>query len=195
MAAAPASDTARLRELAREVLADDRYQTEWPVPASNLDLFPRLPLALSELATLLFWTAIAVVAVLILIWIVQELSGRRGAATSGAPFAHGGPDATGADALGDHEALAREGRYTEAVHVLLLSAIRHLAARLETPPSPASTSRELSRTLPLDREGRDAFAYLVRQVERSLFGGIELDPDEYGRCRAVHDRLVVEASS
>ena len=50
--------------------------------------------------------------------------------------------------LADPQRLADEGRFDEAIHMLLLIAIRHLGGDLPVPPSPSSTSRELLRALP-----------------------------------------------
>lgn len=83
----------------------------------------------------------------------------------------------------DAERLAAEGRWAEALHALLLQAIRLLAARLPAPPPPSSTSREVLRLVPLSGEARQAFAGLVQAVELSLFGGAPVGPEEYAENR------------
>jgi hypothetical protein len=85
--------------------------------------------------------------------------------------------------LDDAERLAADGRWAEALHALLLQAIRLLVARLPAPPPPSSTSRELLRLVPLSGEARQAFAGLVRAVELSLFGGSPVGPEEYEENR------------
>lgn len=81
--------------------------------------------------------------------------------------------------LAEAERLAGLGRWSEAVHALLLVAIRQLGERFSIPLSSSRTSREICRTLPLRGEAREAFAGLVRTVEVSLFGGAPLGPDDY----------------
>ena len=88
--------------------------------------------------------------------------------------------------LEDVEALAREGHYTEAVHLLLQLALARFERRLRLDRS--LTSREiLGRPgLGLDRE---SLSLLVETVERSWFGGAVVDRDAYERCLAASRRL------
>jgi hypothetical protein len=81
------------------------------------------------------------------------------------------------------ERLAAEGRWGEALHALLLQAIRHLTAGSPVALRASYTSRELLRLVPLSGEARQAFAGLVRAVELSLFGGAPVGPDEYRENR------------
>jgi hypothetical protein len=78
--------------------------------------------------------------------------------------------------------LAKAGRYGEAVHVLLLQAIRQLGS--ETPPPDSRTSRELLRQFTLAGAAREAFAGLVAAVERNLFGGEVVGREQYEACVA-----------
>jgi hypothetical protein len=84
-------------------------------------------------------------------------------------------------AFEDASRLAAQGRYAEAVHALLLAAIRHFAERSRTAVQPSRTSRELVRLLPLGPETREAFTELVRTVELSFFGGAAVGPEEWER--------------
>lgn len=84
-----------------------------------------------------------------------------------------------APGLGDAERLAAQGRWGDAVHALLLLAIRQLCERFSIPLASSRTSRELCRAFPLQGDAREAFTSLVRTVEVSLFGGVPLGPDDY----------------
>ena len=49
--------------------------------------------------------------------------------------------------------------------------------------------------LPLTRRGREAFRELVREVERSLFGGQPVGASDYERCRSSLGTLLAETAS
>ena len=73
--------------------------------------------------------------------------------------------------LEEAEALAREGRYAEAIHHLLFRSIEDIARRRPSAVRPALTSRELAASPAVPDRARDLFAGIARLVERSLFGG------------------------
>jgi hypothetical protein len=111
-------------------------------------------------------------------WGARAARGEAGAAGSGSGGAGAGPGGPV-----DPDALARAGRHADAAHALLLAAIGRLARRSAREPSPSSTSRELIRTLPRTAEERDAFAFLVRVVELSFFGGRPTRREDYEAAR------------
>jgi hypothetical protein len=155
-----------------------------PVPAEPL-------YAAAAVGPLVFYVFCAVMAILLFLWAVPPLAARlrrrEGAVSAAAaPLAEGAREGPLADAL----ALAGEGRYAEAVHALLLHAIRRLAARSPQPPPPSRTSRELVRLLPLAPEARRAFAELVAAVERSLFGGAAVGREEFERSLDRYETAV-----
>ena len=84
--------------------------------------------------------------------------------------------------LEEAEALARQGRYAEAIHHLRFRSIEDLARRRPNLVRPALTSRELAASPAVPGRARDLFAGIARLVERSLFGG-----------RAVGEREWIEA--
>lgn len=94
------------------------------------------------------------------------------------------PEASRARALlEDADRLAAEGRYDEAVHTLLHRSIEDIEKRAPRAIRPAQTSREIARLDVLPGSVRNAFAPLVRAVERSWFGGLPVDRDVYAVCR------------
>lgn len=160
----------------------------WPI------LVPALG-ALAPLATLVLYVLVAAAVLLILSWIALEVvSRRRGRRSDPGAKAEPGEEGEAAperDAvLDDASRLAAEGRYGEAIHVLLLVAIRQLAERSRVTLPPSRTSRELVRLLPLGAESRETFAELVRSVELSLFGGVAAGPEDYERSLARFRSLV-----
>jgi len=141
---------------------------------------PVLPDAGSGRLAVMVLAVLAAVALVLLIFqgILGWQERRRPAVPAASARAHSrqGP---GERPLGDADRLAAQGLYTEAVHVLLIQAIRQLAERFRVPLPQSQTSREVLRLLPLKPEPRGALADLVRLVERSLFGGASLGPEDY----------------
>ena len=196
-------ETGRLA--AQEVLKDSRYQREMPQhpePSDRDDTgdsdFPgggdggagqvALPVigAGAAIGKVVFIVLLVVVVLLLVGWLGQVFLGRRKAPVDEVA-------AEGADGVAVREReptfdeatrLAAEGRYAEAVHALLLAAIRHFAERSRVPVQPSRTSRELVRLLPLGAEAREAFSDLVRTVELSLFGGAPVGQEEYEQSLA-----------
>jgi hypothetical protein len=204
---------AEVRARARAALEDPRFQRALPshdesadpkrrrraddpnaIPGGDEPLDVSMPLlgAGAVLGKVIFVVLLVVAGVLILGWIARELlARRRGADPRTVPEAGASPASLGEKALvfDDAARLAAEGRYAEAVHALLLAAIRHFAERSRTAIQPSRTSRELVRLLPLGPEAREAFAELVRTVELSLFGGAAVGPEDYERNLARFQAL------
>lgn len=190
--ATAAAEPAELSDVAETVLENEDYQTTWP--SDNDEAGIRAPIFFGQIAMLLMYVGFAVVVVLLIIWLVREFGGfgvEAGAVRDDGTVA--GSDSDRRYSLAVPERLAREGRYAEAIHQLLLVTIWRLGRDLDHPPSPATTSRELSRSLPLDGSGREAFEFIVRRVELSLFGGHDVDARDYDSCRERYARLVPDS--
>lgn len=203
-----------VRAKARAALADSRYQHTLPqheekpeperprhrprssAPGNDEDTGPDVSIpamgAGAFLGKVIFIVLFVVVGLLIAGWILREVVDRRRRSAE-APRPEGDAAAASAPRLNlsfdDASRLAAEGRYAEAVHALLLAAIRHFAERSRTAIQPSRTSRELVRTLPLGPEAREAFAELVRTVELSLFGGAAVGAEDYERNLARFQAL------
>jgi hypothetical protein len=208
---------AEVRARARAALQDPRFQRALPshdesadpkrrrradktgAPGGDDPLDVSLPVlgAGAVLGQVIFIILLVVVGVLIVGWITRELlARRRGADPRTRPDAEASPASAVEKPLvfDDASRLAAEGRYAEAVHALLLAAIRHFAERSRTAIQPSRTSRELVRLLPLGPEAREAFAELVRTVELSLFGGAAVGPEDYERNLARFQALTRRAA-
>ena len=88
--------------------------------------------------------------------------------------------------LNEADTLARDGRFAEAVHCLLLRSVADAAKRRPQLVSPALTSRELACSSILPDRARALFAEIAQSVERSLFGGQPVDGLEWTRARAAY---------
>ena len=204
---------AEVRARARAALEDPRFQRALPsrdesadpkrrrradgpnaIPGGDEPLDVPMPLlgAGAVLGKVIFVVLLVAAVVLIAGWIARELlARRRGAGPRSGPETEASPASTAERALvfDDASRLAGQGRYAEAVHALLLAAIRHFAERSRTAIQPSRTSRELVRLLPLAPEAREAFAELVRTVELSLFGGAAVGAEDYERNLARFQEL------
>jgi hypothetical protein len=85
-------------------------------------------------------------------------------------------------------ALAREGRYAEAIHALLLAAIE--AVRAARPLAASLTSREVLAAVALDPGRREALLHLVQAVEITRFGGRPADAAAFDSCSTDLARIV-----
>jgi len=89
--------------------------------------------------------------------------------------------------LSDADALAAEGRFAEAVHLLLLRSINDIDGRLPNTVRPALTARDIAGLDRLPAAARPAFDRITRVVESSLFGGRPVDRAAFTDCRAAYE--------
>lgn len=200
---------------ARAVLADPRYQHGFPslpqgsetgppgrsrrypgdIAPGDVDPAPslsRVPLsALSTFAVILG----AVVVAAGVGWLLGLRRMRPGPAAPPVPDPEGDGTLLRRGKMTGDEAdrLAAEGRWADALHALLLQAIRSLSERSPTPLPPSFTSRELLALAPLSGEARQAFAAMVRAVEGAWFGGLPVGPEDYRENRERFQRIAAEA--
>jgi hypothetical protein len=153
-------------------------------------------------ARILMWTIIAVAAG-VLAWAVYNrfVHGewrlrrpRRAAANIELEEEWTPGDAPVRSWLEEAEALAREGRYAEAIHHLLFRSIEDIARRRPNLVRPALTSRELAASSAVPGRARDLFAGIARLVERSLFGGRAVGEDDWIRARDSYAEFALAGS-
>lgn len=146
-----------------------------------------------------FWGGLILIVVLIAWFIARDLirirlekKPRPANLTSGLDAWR--PTAEKAQALlSDADALAAEGRFAEAAHLILARSIDDFAGRRPGVVRPALTSRDLAQAEAMPADARRAFALIAEVVERSLFGGREVDADRFAECRrAYHDFALAE---
>ncbi len=88
--------------------------------------------------------------------------------------------------LEDADRLAGEGRFGEAVHLLLRRSVGHIAAARPDWLHPASTAREIAVLPELPQRARQGFATIAARVERSLFALRELDGADWSAARDAY---------
>ena len=104
------------------------------------------------------------------------------------------PDAAAArDLLAAADALAAQGRFAEAAHLILLRSVADIERRRPRSVRPALTTREIAGLSALPPSARPAFAQIGRVVERSLFGGAPVEAAEYAECRREYEAFALPA--
>ena len=143
----------------------------------------------------IFWAVLALIICTILYYVLREFTDLRW------PWRKAGdteedsewqPDSAPARALlAEADALAADGRFSEAAHLLLLRSVEDIERRKPTLLKPSSTSREISDVLGLPEKARATFALIARHVEASLFGGRSLDAGGWEQCREAYGRFAL----
>ncbi|HEV2600153.1 DUF4129 domain-containing protein [Sphingopyxis sp.] len=192
-----------------QTIAGGQIQTAFPPPPP----VPQTPEWLKSLAeaiasffrwsapaaTPLLWIAVAVIILLLLYFFVppfarwvDNLRFRRKADDDEAHDGIGLVEAGAARALlAEADALAAEGRFAEAVHLLLYRSVEDIEGRRPGLVKPAMTSRDLAEARDLPSVARDAFSRIARAVEISLFGGRAIDSGAWDQCRAAYAEMTV----
>ena len=187
-------DAAALRAQANEILERGDYQLALPDEGDD----PERPFRVKggsgfSISPAVVLTIVGAVLLVLLVLGFQRHDGTvesrpAGGAAAQSPLDLGAPLPL-ADL--DADALAAEGRFADAIHVLLLRALRDVA-RARGEFARGITSREVVGRVD-DGAARAALAELVAAVERHEFGARELGAADFERARAaatvVHERL------
>ena len=199
-----------IRDLAsahRDLLAQHALQfrlTDAPKPpqppAWLKALFEAISKVLGPIAPYLFWTLVALAVLSILVYVAREILNLRGGVKGAKPAVLRDdevwrPQAVQAQVLlAEADALAAQGLYEEAAHIILLRSIEDIRARKPGAVRPSLTSRDIAVMPGLAPGARDLFAGIAQAVERSLFGGRVLDEAEFRRCRQAYERFAAGAA-
>ena len=145
----------------------------------------------AELVRVLFWVLVIAAAGAVLFLILREVGAlefsalRKKRAAPAEPLYR--PDVETAKALlADADALAAEGRYEEAVHVLLLRSVEDMRRWRPKSVQPSFTSRDLAGLPSLPEAARAAFSAMARLVETSLFGGRPVGAEGFAASRKAY---------
>jgi hypothetical protein len=178
-----------------EMLSDRNLQFDmqpltYPEPPAWLEPVLAIFNAIAPLLTYVFWGGIILVAGFVLYIILTDLARRLPGraltdAEASAPKPVYRPSTARAHALLEEaDKLAAQGRYNEAVRVLLHRSIEDIERFFTVAIGPGLTSREIARLEPLSNEGRTVFSAIAQAVEKSLFGGRTLTNDDFAQARA-----------
>ena len=98
------------------------------------------------------------------------------------------PDAAMARGLLEEaDTLARAGKFAEAVHLLLFRSIEDIQTRLEGGVPKSLTAREIGSLNRLPERARKGLGPIIAIVERSFFGGRDVDGESWREARASYE--------
>lgn len=188
VATSPGVDEA-FAEAHREMRADPAIQFDFPdapppPEPSFIDIGPILQA--------FFWLAVAAIVLFLGYLIATRLAGaewpwRRRPADEAAGADSWRPEEREArELLGEADALAADGRYSEAAHLLLFRSIEDIDEKRPTLVRPALTSRDIAALDALPITPRAAFGRIAMMVERSLFAQRPLGAADWSDCRAAY---------
>jgi hypothetical protein len=80
--------------------------------------------------------------------------------------------------------LARQGRFVDAMHVLLLQGLADIRRYLGEQHADSLTSREILRSTKLSDAGREPLRDIISRVEWTYFGKHPAEREDYAACRA-----------
>jgi len=200
-----APDPETVKEAARKVYQEGRYQSELPSDRPALDDPDEVNYDPDEhesrrersrpiirqvdgeaIGQAILWVFGIVIGALILFWGFTALNERR-RATAARPRAPVPVRKTQVlpSPIPDAERLAETGDYAAALHSILLSAL----ARHSNLISPAWTARHAARSL-----GNESLSSLVTMVEITLFGGRNAERTDYERARTLFEQTTEVAT-
>jgi len=202
LVAAPAPEP---RDAARSILARNGFQTRlphegkateategsaWNGGATGEVETSSPPLVIPVPSPALFLFVLAVLIAVALALFLRGIPSARPGAIEPPPSSARAAPRRAAAAIPDADALARQGRFAEAIHALLLRALSELGRRPGGALPPAAlTSREVLRSASVAAEVRAALAPIVVAVEWAHFGGRLAGRDDYEACQAEYRRF------
>ena len=170
-------------------------------PPGWLQVLGRILDALGPLLELLFWAGLVLLVGALAYFFLRETvqakwptrKQRPGDAPS--PGSWQPAQARARALLADADRLAAEGRFEEAVHLLLFRSIDDIDEWRPHLVKPALTSRDIAKLDALPSDARDAFVRIAQAVERSFFGSARIDADEFAACRRTYAAFALPAGS
>lgn len=187
----------------RELIESERFQTEMsrfepPVPREPPNWLTELLRWLETLGPVwqvIFWVFVGGLAAIILYSIGRALYRRFSDPPVSSEEDEADPEfwrpeaRTAHGLLGEADALAKQGRYAEAAHLLLFRSIADIEQRLPDFMRPALTSRDISDAPALPAPARTAFSSIARIVERGIFAVRPVDEQGWTEARSAYEQF------
>jgi hypothetical protein len=137
-----------------------------------------------SIKTIVLSALIIVLLLCLVVWISRRVKerGEQVAAVDAAPQAALLAELEARAGEGDPASLAGAGRFSEAIHGLLLEALRALLAARAELGAPSMTARAISARAGVGERGDEALGELVSAAELCVFAGRMADEALYRRC-------------
>lgn len=137
----------------------------------------------------IFWAGLALAGALFVWFVVREVIATRFPKKSEAEArVDWRPEPEQARALLEAaDQLAGEGKFADAIRLLLFRSIDDLAGRRPGLVRPALTSRDIAALEQVPPVARSAFGRIARRVEMSFFGGRPTGPDDFAGARGDYE--------
>jgi len=184
----PGLQRERIEQAAKDSIRSQDLQTE-------LELDTSVPFRLSPVGIPqeVFWVALAIAVALLLYALRDELMNLiRPTKGSWEPPPPGAGEVTvgsESDTLAAADRLSRDGKFVEAMHVLLLHSLSEIRRQLGVQFADSLTSREILRVARLTGVGRSALRDIVGVVEMTYFGAYPAQAPDYAACRRNFETL------
>jgi hypothetical protein len=183
--------TELITRVARDLPKSQDLQTELPSTQPEEKTESR-SLSL-DLTRFLLWTTVLIGAC-VLAYCIYEIVPALGGRPPGWNDSIGGVGgmAQGADAAAARLAadeLAAQGRFVEAMHVLLLQGLDEMRMRLDLRFADSLTSREIVGRANAPTDAKTALRDIIRWVELAYFGDHPVDRTDYDACRRSYVAL------
>lgn len=207
--APPAATDTRVQAAIDRIQADDSYQLEIPAPpppqetrsaSSPSPFFYWLGHQGRWLVNMLFVLLIGA-AVLFILYLtvptVREMVERLGARfrrttseeVNGEEESWQPDHLAARNLLGEADALARDGHFAEAVHLLLGRSVEDINRRRPGVLKPALTARSITRLGELPAPARSALGRIVEAVERGLWARLPIGAPDWNAARAAYEEF------
>lgn len=93
--------------------------------------------------------------------------------------------------LSDSDALAAQGEYSEAIHLLLLRSVEDIERKWPRMVRPTLTSREIGALEAIPDAARSAFVRIARVVEHAIFAGRDVSAADFRICRQEYENFAL----
>jgi hypothetical protein len=167
-----------------------------PKPPDWLKPLIQLLEALGPVFKWVFWIGLALGVGAVLLFLARELLAARFPSWRRKRKAAAEPEwrpttARARTLLDDADRMAADGRYGEAVRLILLRSIEDIDDRWPNQVRPALTSRDIAALTILPDAARRTFSGIARVVEHSLFGGRPVDAGQFAACRDAYQAFAL----
>jgi hypothetical protein len=207
-AAGPAPSQEALRAAQARLMADPSLQFSFdhaPKPPPPISLPHWLEAALRAIGRFIVWVGqglgwvfvagLALALLIVLAFVVREvirarwpdLLKKKPAKPKAPPLDWRPTEAVARALLDEADRLAAAGSYAEAARLLLHRSIEEIEGRRPRLVRPALTSREIGGLEDIPQSARTTFAAIAAVVERSFFGGRDIDAAGFAECRRTYE--------